>query len=122
VLSSFTFFIDDFLNTDFVDFNAYVYAWVELNGRATGTALFASDRLSTTNNHGLDGFETITIETGNLTLAADGSYLLFFSTSNQFDGISGTSRSSYRTNDAHSGSHLVFANNGSNFGLLTSNT
>lgn len=120
VLSSFTFLVNDFLNTDFVEFEAYVYAWD--GAKATGPALFQSNPLSTTNNGGSDGFESFTIHTGGISLIGGAEYVLFFSASNLFDGEFGSSEWAYRNADVYSGGQFVFQDNGSNFSSLTSNS
>ncbi len=171
VLTSFTFFMDDFLDTDFVDFEAYVYQPVEKchrgifqprqvrnevphgsqnndlrrhfaitsvccnsplikstgcyawdGSKATGAMLFSAGPFSTTNNGGSDGFETFTINTGNLALTPGGSHVLFFSASNQFDGVVGKSFWPFRDDNPYSGGHFVFFSNANNFNLLTTNT
>jgi hypothetical protein len=121
VLESFTFYLDDILDSidpDVVDFEAYVYAWD--GNSATGSALFSSGPYATTNNGGAGGFEQITINTGGLSLTAGSQYVAFFNTSNLFDGENGGSHwGATGGADTYSGGAFVFLNNGSNFGALT---
>lgn len=117
VLDSFTFYLDDFLNQDFVDFQAYVYAWD--GSKAFGSELYSGGALSTTNNGGLGGFEAFTINTGGIDLADGLQYVAFFSASNLFDGIPGTASWGAITSNAYSGGKFVYLNNGNNFGSLT---
>jgi hypothetical protein len=119
VLTSFTFYVNDYLNTDFVDFEAYVYAWD--GSKATGPALFSAGPFSSTNNGGSDGYEAFTINTGNLALTPGGSHVLFFSASHLFDSVNGTAFFSARNDNPYSGGDFVFSDNGSNFKLLTTN-
>lgn len=121
VLDSFTFYLDDYLNPDFVDFQAYVYAWD--GSKASGSALYSSSALSTTNNGGLGGFEAFTINTGGIDLADGLQYVAFFSASNLFDGSHGQARWGLPYNiSPYSGGSFVYLNNGSNFGQITTNT
>ena len=124
VLDSFTFYLDDQLNPDFVDFEAYVYEWDTAQLRATGSALFQTGALSTTNNGGAGGMEAITIATGGVELTGGLQYVLLFSASNLFDGSLGTS--SWGTvypgaalPDTSPGGNFVFMNNSNNFSLIT---
>ncbi|MDH3997469.1 MAG: PEP-CTERM sorting domain-containing protein [Desulfuromonadales bacterium] len=117
VLDNFTFYLDDHLNPDFVDFEAYVYTW---NGsQATGSALYGSGPMSTTNNGGSDGMETISINTGGVSLASGNQYVAFLSASNLFDTIAGTAGMGFIMGDAYALGDLVYDNNGGDFSLLT---
>jgi len=118
-LDSFTFYLNDNVNPDFVDFEAYVYAWDSGNFRATGSALFSSGPYSTT---GAAGFEAFTINTGGVSLAPGAQYVAFFTASNLFDGANGTAAWSSRPDNPYTGGEFVFLNNGSNFAALTSTT
>lgn len=120
LLNDFSFRFNDYVNPDFVDFAAYVYAWD--GSKATGSQLFASSALSTTNNGGADGFEQFTINTGSLQLISGIQYVAFFSASNFFDGVLGTSFWELSTSDAYSGGNVVWDNNGNSFASLTTNT
>ncbi len=117
VLDDFTFHVDDWLNPDFVDFEAYVMAW---NGAmAAGPVLYQSAAMSTTNNGGSGGFEAFTLNTGGLSLTNGAQYVAFFTVSNLFDGAPGTSAVDAISSNNYAGGNLVFLNNGNNFGLLT---
>jgi len=120
-LDSFTFYLNDRLDTDFTDLRAYAYSW---NGsHATGPELFGSTTISTTNNGGSDGFEAIGVSTGGIQLVAGQQYVLFLSASQVFDGERGTS-SWASVNPGGSGTStipggsFVFRNNTDNFGDL----
>ena len=117
-LDSFTFLIDDYIDSDFVDFQAYIMAWGDSS--ATGSVLFQSVPYSTSNNSGSGGFESFAIDTGGISLSA-GNYVAFFSASNLFDGQGGTSEMAV-TEDVYSDGTWVFLNNGSNFSALTQDT
>jgi hypothetical protein len=117
-LDSFTFFLDDSLNTDFVDFKAYVYAWD--GTKASGSALYQGGALSTTNNGGAGGFEAFQVLTGGLSLTTGQQYVAFFSASTLFDSVQGTANwASVSGSSSVAGGGFVFLNNGSNFGQVT---
>jgi hypothetical protein len=121
VLTGFTFFLDDQLDTDVVDFAAYVMAWD--GSKATGPILFQSGALATTNNGGVGGDEAFPIDTGRLTLVPGQQYVAFFSASNYFNSITGTaSVALVGLVDAYPGGTRVFTNNGTNFAALTTTT
>jgi hypothetical protein len=118
VLTSFTFFLDDTLSRPgLTKFEAFVYAWD--GTKAAGPALFSSSPMSTTNNAGNDGFETFEIDTGSLTLQPGGTYVLFFSTANFFDGVEDASVSALRTDNPYPGGEFFYLGNGNNFGAVT---
>lgn len=117
VLDSLTFWMDDFLNPDVVDFAAYVMAW---NGsRATGPVLYQSVMHSTTNNGGAGGMERFDFDTGGVQLTSGQQYVAFLNTSGFFDGQQGTAGWGLN-GETYSGGSFVFTNNGSDFSLLTS--
>lgn len=120
-LDSFSFFLNDRVNPDVIDFRAYVYAWG--GNFATGPELFESATMSTTNNGGADGFERIDIVTGGIQLTAGVQYVLFLSASEVFDGAVGTgSWGSINAGGSGAstvpGGNFVFQNNTANFGQL----
>ena len=117
-LDNYTFYIDDDVNPDFVDFEAFVMGWD--GSKATGSILYQSSAISTTNNGGSNGFEAFTINTGGLTLNSGQQYVAFFSASNLFDGSIGTSSWSINSSNVYSGGDFVYMNNGNNFSQLTS--
>ena len=117
VLDSFTFLVDDDLNPDFVDFEAYVMNWD--GSKASGSALFTSAAMSTTNNGGAGGWETFTIATGGLNLISGNQYVAFFTAANLFDNVFGTSKWAHTWTDAVAGGEFVFLNNGNDFSQLT---
>jgi len=117
-LDSFTFFVNDRQDSDFVDFRAYVYAWD--GSKASGSALFQSGNLSTTNNGGANGFEAINIFTGGTQLQSGQQYVAFFSASGLFDGQNGTSSwASVTGASSVAGGGFVYLNNGNNLAMLT---
>jgi len=120
-LDSFSFFLNDFSDVDFVDFQAYVMEWDGF--KATGPILFQSSSMSTTNNGGSGGFEQIIVTTGGLNLITGTKYVTFFNASNQFDGIKSTaSWGVIRNSTAYADGEFVYDNNGNDFSLLTSYT
>jgi hypothetical protein len=120
-LNSFTFYLNDRLDPDYVDFAAYVYAWD--GNSASGSALYTSAAMSTTNNGGAGGFEAININTGGIQLTSGQQYVALFSASAYFDGAVGLADVGWMANaSAYTGGAFVYYNNGSNFGLLTTNT
>jgi len=113
VLESFSFRFDDLLDSDFVDFAAYLYEWD--GGKAIGPELYSSGMLNSTNNAGLDGMELFTFNTGGIALLSGTKYVAFLSASQFFDGQEGTSGWDLSASDIYSGGEMVFDNNGSNF-------
>ena len=91
MMTSFTYFIDDFVNPDHVDFEAYVMAWGPDLFRATGPILWSDGPFTTTNNNGNGSYEQFTFDTKNLVLTAGAQYVAFLTASNLFDGLTGTS-------------------------------
>ncbi len=71
-LDNFTFYLNDNVNPDFTDFEAFVMGWD--GTRARGGVLYQSASLSTTNNNGSDGFEEFSINTGGLFLTSGSQY------------------------------------------------
>ena len=123
-LNSFTFYLDDQLDPDFVDFHAFVHAWD--GTKATGAQLYQSAAMSTTNNGGAGGFEAFTINTGGVSVTSGQQYVLYFSASLLFDGSLG--RSHWGTinqgatpPDTQPGGNFVFMNNGNDLSSLTTN-
>ncbi len=115
-LGSFSFWLDDYVNPDYVDFAGYVMAWD--GSKATGPVLWSSNPVSTTNNGGQGGWEKFTFNTGGVALNSGSRYVLFMSASNYFDGAYGTSMLASGATPYDGGS-FVFMNNGSDFSALT---
>ena len=82
VLNNFTFLLRQASDAP-VNFRAYVMDWNNAASVATGPVLFQSENLQTTK---VGVFETFTINTGNLALVSGNDYVLFFNTSNKYDG------------------------------------
>jgi hypothetical protein len=118
VLTSFTFFLDDSAGTPgATKFEAFVYAWD--GAKATGAALFSGPPMTTTNNGGNDGFESIEIDTGMLTLEPGAAYILFFSACRLYDGIYDASISALRTDNPYPGGEFYYLGNGNDFSAVT---
>lgn len=113
LLENFSFLINTASSAP-TNFQAYVMQWDSQNGRATGSLLFQSVAFS---NPPTPGFNEINVPVG-LTLAPNSEYVLFFSASMQFDGVSDEARFA-RVIDSYSGGRFVFINNGSDLGALT---
>lgn len=111
VLDQFSFWYDDSLNSDTVDFAAYLYAWD--GSKATGSALYTSSSVSTTNNGGLGGVERFDFVTGGIQLVAGQQYVAFTSASLFFDGLQGTAVAGGNGSDGYAGGSFVYMNNGS---------
>ena len=118
-LNSFSFWLSDWQNPDFVDFAAYVMQWD--GAKATGPVLWQSAPQSTTNNGGAGGFEMFTFNTGRLQLVSGQKYVLFISASEYFDSLTGQA-SFYTASVDYPEGNFVFMNNGSDFSMLTTNT
>lgn len=78
---------------DQINFKAYVYSWDDVGHKINGTALFSSDILETPASS--SSFTKITISTGNILLAANSNYALFFSTSGLTQTTTGTYDAGY---------------------------
>ena len=118
-LDSFSFFVNDFVNPDHVDFAAYVMEWD--GAKASGPILYTSSMTTTTNNGGSDGFEQFTFSTGGLSLSSGNTYIAFMSASNFFDGNQGTSSVGYLRADVYSDGGFFFLNNGNDSSQWTTN-
>ncbi|MEE8507559.1 MAG: hypothetical protein V3T07_00730 [Myxococcota bacterium] len=142
VLEGFTFFIDDRFAGP-VLFEAFVMAWNGL--KATGPILYQSAPMSTTNNGGLGGYETISLVTsvackpGNrsggcrttsnanarsvtrsVKLTENSQYVAFLTASNVFDAYEDdVSRWGFLGANRYSGGAFVWALNGNDFSLLS---
>jgi hypothetical protein len=122
VLTGFTYWLDDFVNPDAVDFAAYVMAWNSGMNRAMGPVLFQSAMLTTTNNSNGGGWEQFTINTGSIALVSGLQYVAFFSTSSYFDGVLGAASMGFTNVDSYTGGQVVSLQNGSNTSQWTSTT
>lgn len=112
-LDSWTFYLNDMTAGAPVDFSLYVMAWDNTGTRATGDILFASDRVSTTNNDGQDGYEAFTFATGGLALEASAQYVAFISTSQWTAQQTGTAYvASLGAQDGYSDGGFFWLNNG----------
>src|SRR6185437_5263 len=115
LLNNFAFRLDDSSPSRAVNFAAYLYAWD--GQKATGSQLYASSMVSTSNNGGAGGWETFTFDTGGVSLATGQQYVAFLNASYFFDGTSRTS--SLELSNSYSGGNVVYDRNGTDFGQLT---
>lgn len=94
VLDSFSFWIDDSLNPDFIHFSAYVMEWedgISLSpSHAVGSILYQSDEQVTTNNGSINGMEMFTFDTGGLQLETGVKYVAILSSVEYLDGVHGS--------------------------------
>jgi len=106
--------VDDFVGT--TDFAGYVMAWD--GSKATGPVLWQSTPQTSTNNGGSGGWEVFTFNTGGLGLTSGGSYVLFISASNYFNG---TADMAFVAAGAtpYAGGEAFWNHNGSDFSLLS---
>ncbi len=116
-LDAFTFFLNDRMNSDAVEFEAFLMEWD--GSRATGPVLFQSANLTTTNNRGRGGMEEFGIPTGGVPVTPGTSYIAFLSVSNLFDGEPGSASLGAVTGGAFAAGEIQFQNNGADFSLLT---
>lgn len=123
VLTSFTFFLDEYEGPDVADFAAYLMEWD--GTKATGSILYQSEPQSTDS---VPGFQEFIFNTGGISLIPGAQYVAFLNASNFFDGEYGTAKMGYIADigdiysgagDVYSGGSYVFFNNGSDFSLLT---
>jgi hypothetical protein len=113
---NFTFYMNDNLDPDYLDFKAYVMEW---NGdRAKGGILFESEPLRTTNNGGLDGWEEFSIDTGGLYLTEGKEYVAFFSCSTFPSSPQGTAWLAY-AGDRYDDGTFVYIDNGTSLSAWT---
>ncbi len=119
VLESFSFWLDDEIDSDYVDFGAYVMEWD--GSKAAGSVLWSSAGMSTTNNGGLDGFEKFTFDTGGLSLTSGAHYVLFLNASNYFDQLNGSATMAGGSTP-YDGGDFFYLNNGGDFSLVTVNS
>jgi hypothetical protein len=121
-LDSFSLYIDDLLNTDFVDFEMFVGAWDTVNNRVL-TLYGLYGPYTTTNNDGLDGMEQFTCDTTSIALYPGNTYVIGVIASRYFDGESGTSQMGYiAAPGAYAGGQFVFLNNGDDFNAIYTDT
>jgi hypothetical protein len=112
-LTGFRFAVNDYVDPDSVDFAAYVMRWGILE--PTGPVLFRSGALTTTDNAGAGGFETVQVDTGALALAPGVRYVAFLSALDYFDTEQGRSAIASLFNEGNGGNlypdgSLVFSN------------
>ena len=126
VLRSFSFWIDDRVNPQSVDFAAYVMEWVDpvgiqSPGHAISPTLFQSTARMTTNNGGADGMELFAFNTAPTVLDANKKYVAFLSSSLFWDGINGGGSVGALPlgQDEYIGGEAVIIPNGNNFNLIT---
>jgi hypothetical protein len=81
---SYTMWLQDRKNPDAVRFTANLVAWD--GTKPTGPILYTSAPVSTSNNHGLDGYEQFTFSLPNVAVAPGQKYLAFLSSI----GVSGS--------------------------------
>jgi hypothetical protein len=115
VLTGFTFRVDQ-LEADVV-FRGEVYAWDSGANRATGAPLFESKALTTSGT----ALQDVTVDTGSTSLTPGQLYVLFFTTSKDFEA-GATNAGVFRRapNTAYSGGDFVYLNNGTDEKLWTS--
>ncbi len=122
-LNSWTMYIDDQVNSDFVDFAFYVMDWDSSTSRATGSVLFQSSAVTSTNNGGADGMEEFTFNTGGLNLVSGNDYVAFISASGLFDGVNGTAVvGSLRDETVYADGGFFWQNNGNDSSTWTTQT
>ncbi|AFY73019.1 VCBS repeat-containing protein [Synechococcus sp. PCC 7502] len=111
-LNNFTIYINDFLNSDVIDFGFYVMAWD--GSKATGPILYQSGVRSTT---GFAGMEALVFDTNRLSLNPGQQYIAFVNASNFFDGQTGYGDVGF-LGDYYGGGSFWYQ--GGNFSSLTS--
>ncbi len=102
-------------------FQAYVMAWDSVNKVAVGDVLFQSAAITNVGPAAPpSSYNAINVVT-NVQLAANREYVLFFSTSKNFDGVNDFARLGSITPDVYSGGTFVYNNNENRFGELSTN-
>lgn len=99
-----------------LNYSAYVYAWDQGTGRATGAALFTSAAMAAP---GGAGFNQVTFNTGGITVGVGSMYVAFLSTS----GLAGSGQIAWESTggDGYAGGAFVFINNGEDTSQWTNN-
>ncbi len=111
-LESWTFHINDNVDSDYVDFAFYIMDWNSGTTRATGSILYQSAAITTSNNGGSDGMEAFTFNTGGVDLVSGNDYIAFISATGLFDGEEGTSSvGSLRDESAYTDGGFYYQNN-----------
>jgi hypothetical protein len=111
VLDNFSFRVDNVTGTTV--FEAFVMAWG--GPGATGPVLYQSSAYTITQA----GFESVTFNTGGLSLLGGSQYVAFLSVSNVFDSVPDIAANGATDTDAYTDGELVYLNNGSDFGQVT---
>lgn len=113
--------LDDFsfwlrhLDGEDVHFRAYVFSWD--GGKASGDALYESpDRALAAGS----SWTEFAFHTGGVAVEPGGKYVLVLSASKLFNGEPGAAAVAARFDGAYDGGSVAWANNGTNFGDLTS--
>lgn len=114
LLESWTFYINDYVNDDYVDFVFYIMEWDSATTMATGDILYQSEDITTTNNDDNDGMEAFIFDTDGLELESGSEYIAFISASSLFDNEAGTSVvGSMRDESVYEDGGFYWQNNGS---------
>ncbi len=114
-LTSFTFYLAQ-INGVAPSFQAHVYAWDNLNGRATGSALFSSAIMVAPVS---SSFTPVTINTGATQLTPGQTYVLLLTTAGLPNPAAGAYKWGYTQTNSYTGGGAAFNNNGDNLGQLT---
>ena len=115
-LDYFSFYVADDVNPDFMIFNFHVMEWSIPQLKPVGPVIYSSGLISSTNNHGIGGWEKITFEINGLELESAGSkaYIAIVSVPS---GVNGTCWLGY-VGDVYSG-EFTYASGGINDALTT---
>lgn len=100
-INSFTFWLNDELNSSPLHFTANLVKWNGATG--TGPLLYSSAVQITTNNHGADGMEIFQFNFPGITVAPGDQYMAFLSTLGVSSGLTGAAYVGYMSGDVMSG-------------------
>jgi hypothetical protein len=92
------------------NFKAYVYLWDDNTSKTIGNALFSSDVLITPNSNSTT---PVTVSTGNINLAANRKYALFFSTNDLTQGANSSQYALQATSSTNINTRAIYQQTGS---------
>lgn len=119
-LDTWTFYLMD-ASLDSTDFAFYLMDWDSSTRRATGSILYQSAMLTTSDNGGLGGYEAFSFNLGGLALESGNDYAAFISVSEYFDGTIGAAALGIASpDDAYSGGDFIWLDNDGNATSWTS--
>lgn len=110
-LDTWTFYLME-ASVDSTDFAFYLMDWDSSSRRATGSILYQSTMVTTSDNGGLGGYEAFSFDLGGLALESGNNYAAFISVSEHFDGtIGAVALGTTSTDDVYIGGDYIWQDN-----------